>query len=543
MSSLPTTSITRRGLLTAGVGVGAVGLLAGCAGETGAGAEGVGIPASEAVVPDFIPYDGAPPDREAGPGGIPPVYYNYPEPVVRDGYPLPAGETFTALMQGLPPTVTPKQNQNYALAYEQVGTPFDIIYGTYTDYKDKFQVTMASGDLPDMCMIIKVAQLPRLLDKHFADLTDILGGDGVAQYPGLANIPTETWRLATLNGRIWGIAKPSPPAAYTLNSRGDILAERGISDPSPQLRDGADFVDLLKELTNRDKNEFAMGADPLGWLMAIVKQMIGTPNNWAQEDGRFVHELETEQYKDVLAETAKIIQAGYLHPNSFSDPGQNRVWYSSGVTGLYIQSFSGWGLDARNEPDWNVGNIELPRWEGGGPAPARKTPPGYSAFVAFKKADDARLHQLLQIADWVASPFGTQQFLDASYGVEGYSYRMKDGNPVTIPDSPEVLAMSYAGGNANAVLFTPGEKESVDAQREHLERTLPDGRDDASLGLYSETAVSKAPTMSSALNDLQREILQGTKPMSEWDDMVKRWKDQVGAKMAAEFEEAADAAG
>src|SRR5699024_6120462 len=115
-----------------------------------------------------------------------------------------------------------------------------------------FQVTLASGDIPDFMQIMPVAQLPKLLEQEFADLTDVLGGDGVKKYPGLANIPAESWRIPELNGRLWGIPMPRPPVALVLTTRGDVLKERGVDDPYLKLRDGADFVDLLKQLTNKD---------------------------------------------------------------------------------------------------------------------------------------------------------------------------------------------------------------------------------------------------------------------------------------------------
>ncbi|HIT75574.1 MAG TPA: extracellular solute-binding protein, partial [Candidatus Avipropionibacterium avicola] len=496
------------------------------------------------VEPTFVPFAGVTPDKPGSADGITPVFYNYPNPpTVREGYPLEGGEKWSALMQMAPPKVAASKNKNYQLYRDALGTDFEVNGVLSAAYTEKFQVIMAGGDLPDFVQIASVAQLPKLLEKNFTDLTDVLGGDEIKKYPGLANIPTATWKIPQLNGRLWGIAQPRPPAGVSLTSRGDVLAERGIDDPYVQLRDGADFVDLLKQLTNKDKNEFAMGADPNGWLMPMMQTMIGGPNVWANENGTFVHQLETEQYKEALSEAGKIIQAGYLHPNSFSDPTQNATWYNAGTTALYYQSFVGWGGNARLHPEWNVGNVELPMWDGGGMAPIRKSVAGYGAYIAIKKSDDARLEQLLRIADFIASPFGTQQYLDVNYGVEGYSYNMEDGNPVSLPPetNPSIVAMTYTGGNSGAILFGQGEQESVDRQHEYLSRAIPAGIDNAVDGLYSETFSTKGATFTKAQFDLQREIMLGQKPVSDFDDFVKKWKSQVGDKAAAEYAESAEA--
>ena len=97
------------------------------------------------------------------------------------------------------------------------------------------------------------------------------------------------------------------------------------------------------------------------------------------------------------------------------------------------------------------------------------------------------------------------------------------------------------GGNSGAVLYGQGVEKDVDAQHDYLSRAIPEGTDDASEGLYSETAVTKAATFGKTQEDVMREVMQGTKPISEWREFVKRWKSQVGEKMAAELAEAAAA--
>ncbi|MFW6597338.1 hypothetical protein ACQBAU_04555 [Propionibacteriaceae bacterium Y2011] len=380
-----------------------------------------------------------------------------------------------------------------------------------------------------------------MLEKYYHDLTDILGGDGVAQYPGLANIPAATWKIPALGGRLYGVAQPRPPAGILLFSRGDLLAENGINDPNVQLRDEADFVDLLDSLTDKSRDRFAMGGDPIGWLLSLVKQMCGVPNYWALRDGQFVHENETDEMKDAIDQAGRIIRAGHLHPNPFSDPGQGLTWFTAGVTSLYPQAFPSWETLAVQHPEWNVGNVDLPRWEGGGTAPVRKLPAGYGAFVAFKKSSDERIEQLLRVADFMASPFGTQEYLDVHYGVDGYSHTMENGVPTPVGGGPDVvLPMSYLGGNKTAVLYAGKDAERVRTQHEYLTRTITEGNDNAVYGLYPEAAVGKTAKLTAANNDVLREVMLGRKPMTEWDEFVSQWKSEAGDAMRAEYSEAAE---
>lgn len=498
---------------------------------------------SPGEVPQYIPFSGIKPDLPGTADGVAPGFFNYPQPPLeRQGYPLEDGRSFTALMQALPPSTPPDQNQNYRQMMDRLGVGFEVLYGSYTEYRNKFQVTMASGDLPDLVMIIDVPQLPQLLAKNFTDLTDILGGDGIKNYPGLANIPTPTWSISSINGRIWGVAQPRPPAGRVITARGDLMQDFGISDPNVELADGAEFTELLTLLSSKP-DRYALGADPVGWLLPIVKTMIGVPNEWKVESGRFIHENETDEIKEALIRAQDLIKVGVMHPNSFMSPAQNRPWFTSGVTSLYAQAFVGWGGDARNFPEWDVGNVRLPMWEGGGPAPVHKSPAGYDSWVAIKKtADESRVEQLLKVIDYIASPFGTQQYLDILYGVPGYSYNLDpSGNPVRIPDAPEIPNLTYAGGNSSAVLYGQGDEQIVRAQHSYLSEIMPSGLENPADGLYSETKVGKAASLAARTTSIQREILQGLRPLSAWDDFVKKWKSEVGDKMAAELEEAANA--
>ncbi|MFW6597787.1 extracellular solute-binding protein [Propionibacteriaceae bacterium Y2011] len=543
MSRNPITSpgLSRRALLAGAAGVaGAIGLAA-C--DSGGGGTGSGEPGGNAEqagkVPTFVPYADVTPDLPGTAEGVAPVFYNFPSPPSeRPGFPLPGGEPFTALMQSLPPEMPPEQNENYKKFAEDIGTTFEVIPGTYVNYTEKFQVTMAGGDIPDLVQLIAVPEYPKLLETYFTDLTDILGGDGVKDYPGLANIPTPTWKISTINGRIWGIAQPRPPAGVTVNYRGDIFEERGV-DPNVTVANGEEYIELLKSLTNKDKNEFAMGADPVGWLLRTTQTMCGTPNGWKEEGGVFTHEYETEEYEMALTKAAEIIAAGCLHPNSFSDTASNSAWYKSGVSAMYVQSFVGWGGNERSNPEWKSGNLELPKWDGGGMAPIRKSVAGYYAPIGIKKTDDdARVEQLLRIADYIASPFGTSQYLQVNYGNEGYSWEYEGPNPKKITDSPAIVPLTYNGGNSGAILFGQGVEESVQKQHDYLSRAIPAGKDDASEGLYSETFNSEGAKLTSASKDVMRGVLQGTMGMDAWRGFVKEWQDKVGNKSREEYAEA-----
>lgn len=532
-----------RGGLAGAAGLASVAGLAAC--QTGGDQDTPGnADGGKLELPSYVPFEGVEPDLPGTADGVPPGFYNYPDPpITREGFPLQGVDPFTFLVTGTPPSVPPEKNKNYAWMDQQLGTPSTTVFGTYTDYRSKFQVTMASGDLPDLAIVITVPGLPQLLEKNFTDLTDVLGGDGVKKYPGLANIPNSAWQLCTVNGRLWGVTRPQAPTGLVVNYRSDVIEKRGLTESDLAPQSGDEFLELMKAMTDKDNNLFAMGADPTSWLIGIAKQMAGTPNGWTNENGNFVSEIASEQMKDALEYAKRVWAAGVMHPNSFSDPSQNGTWYDAGVTALYVRGFGGWDFNIRAFPDVKIGAMIPPKLDGGGPAPVHKSAAGYPSFTAIRKTDDAdRIDQLLRVFDFCASPFGTDQYLGFNYGVEDYSYTMDGPNPVPMEDAPETpIYHTYAGGARNSVIYGQGDRETVDLRHAYAKEVLPTGVDDASTGLYSETQVTKGSTMGKEQQDVIRQIIQGQQPMSAWDDFVKRWKSRVGDKVAEEYAAAAAA--
>lgn len=285
-----------------------------------------------------------------------------------------------------------------------------------------------------------------------------------------------------------------------------------------------------------------MGADPSAWLLVGLLEMMGAPNGWRAVDGNLVHANESDEMLAALEQTAAIWKAGYLHPNSFSDPGSNFEWLSGGLTSLYFQGFSGWAQYGQDFPDWNMGVVTTSNWDGDGTPVKHLGPAGYGAYAAIKKQDsEERLEEILRVVDYIASPFGTQAYLNVNYGVEGEHYTFSDGNPVPTEKAAgtKVRPIQYVGSQLNSLLYMAGQSDVVKRQHAYLSEVMPTGVQDASYGLYSDTAVSSGATANLKVLDAQREIIQRRRPLSDWDGVVSEWRSAAGDKMREEFQAAA----
>jgi putative aldouronate transport system substrate-binding protein len=173
--------------------------------------------------------------------------------------------------------------------------------------------------------------------------------------------------------------------------------------------------------------------------------------------------------------------------------------------------------------------------EPGGIVAARRS----FGYTVLKKAKKERVELLLRILDYLAAPFGSQEWELVHYGVEGTHFtRGKDG-------SPEPTELGEVENNTNLplkylaegpqVLFVPGMPDAVRALHSWQRKVVPHAIRNASNGLQSRTKNAQGTTLKAMLDDAVTGIVAGRLPLSEWDAVVKKWRDRGGDRMAGEF--------
>ncbi|OYN92623.1 type 2 periplasmic-binding domain-containing protein [Parenemella sanctibonifatiensis] len=508
----------------------------------GRGGGGGGDANAGVEFPTYVPLEFSTPDLPSdGENSIPAGYFSFPDSSeALHELPFPESEPFSMMAQMNPDESIRPDNQWYQKLATDMGNKFEMINGTFTEYKSKYTVVLASGDLPDFLQMQSVPQYPAMLEKNFTDFTPYISGDNIKEFPGLASIPTESWNIPLVNGKFWGVVQPRPPAGRILSVRNDLLAERGIEE-NPTVANGEEFLDLCRELTGDGK--FAFASDPDAWVLRVILEMTGAPNNWSVEGGKFTNWYETEAYEQALEITQQMWQEKLIHPEAIANPGNNFAWLSGGVSTLYAQGFTGWATYAQQYPDWNMGFIELPKWDGGGVADIHKSEAGYATFIGMsKQPSEERTLALLRILDYLASPFGTQEYQTIEYGIEGRHFNFDDGgNPTPISaavESEKFGGLRYAGTRPYSQLYLPGQEELVRAQHAYLTEKLPTAKANASSGLYSETATGGDQSFSKTAKDARLQIIQGRQSLSTWADVVQDWKNGTGDTVRGEYEEA-----
>lgn len=490
-------------------------------------------------LPKYIPFTKVSPDLASTEQGILAGFLTYPASPVQGSTTKPgSGGSITALAQidGAPPPPLAK-NRYWQELNTRLGVELKLEMAPGANYSQRLATTIAGGDLPDLVQIQRsIPQLPKVMESQFQDLTEFLSGDKIAKYPFLAALPTSSWRPTVVNGGIYGIPFPLGLAGTAMLMRRDLFEAKGLTDP---ITSAESFLAACGELTEPNKNRWALCFPDR--VFQFAQEMTGAPNIWQETDGKFRHMYEFEETKEALSFTAKLWKNGYFHPDSLNQStGTSKQWFGSGTVAMYNDGYSSWRGYMRTygatNSSFTLGLLPPPPYGGTGTG-HKFFSPGIFTFTAMKKADSATIEKLLKILDWIAAPFGTEEYLFRKFGIEGHNYKKEGSDPLPLPaGANEVLLPTSYLANPAPILYEPGYPDQTRSQHEYQKAIIPNGYFNPSNGLFSETNSDRAAMLEKNVADIRLDIIAGRKPISEWDAAVKNWLSSGGEQIRQEYE-------
>ncbi|UZN04467.1 extracellular solute-binding protein [Cellulomonas sp. S1-8] len=542
IGELPVRRRSFLGMVAAGAAVvGVPSLLTACGSGDAPPAAAPGAPPSGDVLPTYVPIDYVEPDFPSVNGSTP-GYATLPSELVQSVPGAPgSGSTFTA-MTPLWGTIPPSDgNQYYAAVNDMLGSTVEFQITDGNTYGDKLATVLASAkDVPDW-VCVPTWNVPsrfgsEIVPNVFQDLSDHLGGDKVKDYPNLANIPTDAWRFCVFNGRLYGLPFPGEIITDATFYRKDVLDGLGIT---PDVRTGQDLLDLAQELTGGGR----WGTEDLWNTAAMIHSV---PPKWRLDGDRLVHRVETEEYRAALAWNAELFASGAVHPDAVADQsGEAKTRFQSGASLIMNDGIGAWHEALRDNLASNPAYWQQPfdpfEASGGTPVLFKGNPANIFSFL--KKTDDeARIRELLQLANVLAAPFGTTEFDLVQNGVEGVHFtRGDDGLPVPTELAATELQPTYIflvdGPIANTRVQYPGFVEASSVWQQNAAEHITDPL------FYAQQIVEPTQFASIAqpFVDLEKDISRGRKSLDDLDGAVETWRSSGGEELRVFYQEILDA--
>jgi putative aldouronate transport system substrate-binding protein len=532
------------GFLAVGAGVvGVPSLLTGC--TTGGGGPVVDPGTVTAGnLPAYVPIEYVKPDFPSVNGSTA-GYASIPEELVTAFETPPgSGGTYTAmtpLWGTIPPT---RGNRYFEAVNEAIGTTIKFQISDGNTYGDKLATVLASvRDVPDWVCVPTWNIPPRFtqaVEGVFEDLTPFLAGDKVKKYKNLANIPTDVWKFGVFNDKLYALPFPGEVITDTIFYRADLFEEQGITE---QPANAQDLLDLCKELTDPGKKQW--GANDM-WVAANLMFTVPPADKWKlADDGKLIHRIETEEYRAALDWQVKLYKQGSVHPDAVADkPEAAKTNFESGNVLISTDGVGGWhealGRMRSVKADYDQRPFAPFAADGGTPVFWKGQPANIFSFL--KKNDDkAKIEELLAVADFLASPFGTAEYALINYGEEGTHYTLDEHG---LPVSTELAGTEAQGSYifltsppvVNSKVQYPGFVEAYCTWMADAAQYL------AEPPFYGMqiSEPSQFAALSAPFEDLEKDIARGRKTMADLDDAVATWSSTGGEELRAFYQEILD---
>lgn len=512
-------------------------------------------PARSAALPNYYPAKTAPPDILGNAKGGEPGWVSFPKELVKSVAATPAkgGEvTGMSLWVNAIPT-PPERNSAWQQLNTRLGTSLKMNLVPQADYAAKFGTITASGDLPDLIYISIVPVLPNVaafVNSASADLSSYLGGDAVKEYPNLANLPSASWNVCMINGKLWGVPIARPVTGWPMYVQTSLLEKLGMAGAYPKSAD--DFKAFCKALTNPAQGRWAFGSTndtttgpySMTWFLGVFR----APNNWRLEsNGKLVKDIETEEYKAALVYLRELVQLGYMSPDLKSNPDLTNDLFA----GKIVMRANAWNAYQQLYVDQaarlNLTFRIVPPFGHDGKAGGNLLGPGNFGWVTIKKGSPDRVRELLRVVNYLAAPFGSEEFMVTKFGVKDQQYTFNDkGIPVftpqgvaDLPGSPNVPWV-YVGTPA-PWLFSPAVPEYARFASVEENQMLDVGIADPTQGYFSPTDARRGAPLAQLIFDRVSGIASGRQPVSDLDQLIKDWRAQGGDEIRGEYEKALNA--
>ncbi|MFC7265549.1 ABC transporter substrate-binding protein [Streptomyces lutosisoli] len=381
---------------------------------------------STSLKPD-IPSVSNGPDVASDPG-----FLRYPSqhPATVSGVPGKGGK-YTAVTP-LWGTVPPPGNSFFQAMNKALGIDLTIKSADGNNYATIVPTMTAAKRLPDWIQLPtwwnSTFNVGRLTGSQLADLTPYLSGDKIKKYPNLAAIPSGAWQAGVWGNKLYGLPGGSTKfsVAGTTFYRRDILEAKGIT--SDDVKSADDLMNLGKELTDAKRGVWAFDQ-----VWTYLFSFWDVPPTWRIEDGKLVHKYELPQFLEALDWHHKLATAGYMHPDALANtPADTRfysgkVLISGGGTGIWHLADHKAGTAANKNYRRDAFNIFA--------ADGRSRPAtfmgGSTSIMSYlnAKLKPSQIEELLEVANYLAAPYGSREYTMVKFGVEGVHYTMKNGVP------------------------------------------------------------------------------------------------------------------
>ncbi|MBU7591156.1 extracellular solute-binding protein [Metabacillus halosaccharovorans] len=421
---------------------------------------------------------------------------------------------------------------------EYTDTSIKINWALNSSYQEKINITLASGDLPDIMMIPSKdpSFISAVDDGAFWEL-----GPYLKDYPNLSQANEIVLNNSSIGGKIYGIYRSRPLGRHGISFRKDWLENVGLQTPKTV----DDFYNMLKAFTKNDPDGNGKD-DTYGMVISkytgpwdIMQTWFGAPNKWGEDaDGNLQPDFMTDEYFNALNFFKKLYDEGLINedfavmdPQKWVDPILN------GQAGTIVdvvdhahrieEDMIAANPDLKDHVDV-IGAVE-------GPTGLYNLPTsGYAGMLAIPKSSVKTEEELKKVLTFIDKLNDEEAQKIATNGIEGHHYEIKGGKLVDLKGDDEAL-INEANGFDKFIPSIPEERFIEPEQtplrvkeeqiiQENEEIVVPNPAE----ALVSEVYAQKGQQLDNIINDARIKFIVGQIDEAGFKDAIELWRSSGG---------------
>ncbi|WP_230986951.1 extracellular solute-binding protein [Cohnella fermenti] len=420
---------------------------------------------------------------------------------------------------------------------KRTNTKLTITWVSPNSYGEKVNVTLASGDIPDLTLIGDnfSASVRKMAEQGaFWELEPYL-----KDYANLSAFPQESWdNTRYQDGKIYAIPRVRALSTGMVEVRKDWLDKLGL--PVPETMD--DLYNVMRAFTYDDPDgngkqdtvgivaDIASDGLSLGTLSHVLYAFQGAAEGWKLDgNGKLANMMVDSSTRAALEWLRKAYGEGLIHRDFVTlKNSQSRDIVMAGKAGIAFEAISAaWTLtDGIRQNDPNGDMLPLASLTGPSGVPYMHKGRGYNGvFVIPKSVSEEKMKKILEFMDFGASQEGYELGV---YGFEGIHYT-KEGE---FYSQTEQAKKDIVSNLAMGQIFTRFDPYSsafsagITADYYNRSKQIVDeigkiSTGNPSEGLYSETWSKYRNDFMKKITDVQVKVIIGQLPLESWDQEVQ----------------------
>lgn len=431
---------------------------------------------------------------------------------------------------------------------KRTNTDLTVDWINYADYEDRFNVQLASGEIPDiMATVMPTGQLfsqqvlKGIKAGIFHDLTPYIEDPEFdKKYPNLAAYDKSVWDMLRFEGKIYAMPRYLQPIAANsaIIMREDLMKKAGLTEEPKTIEELGDFLIKISQETGVYGMQTATKNLDHDNYKPLAVAFTGVQDWGVDSEGNFMYQSFMPEYNDFLLWMKKLYDAKAIDPEFSLEQGGSK--FSDGNSAAMVHVWWNWKQGPDESPFSDEMRAKNPDARAWGLLPVQG-PKAYTTTIKpfnrpaliSSKVKKEDIPHILQLFDYAASQEHSEL---SNNGIEGIHHEVKDGKIVPNHEKLDADAVGHwyvmFQNQLETAQLLLEEAKGLGVSEKDLARMKQMGEiseaktKEAGLGqpqwsVESPTYVSKWGFLTKDLNDNRIKVVMGKMTIEEWNQYVK----------------------